>query len=195
MFATTDQGVKYDLHFGSVFTGSEEEVEAGFIKDSDADKKDESKKEADDKNSKGKKLKSRYLFVMAEFDRAALGPKPEAPEKPEAPPEEKKEADPDAPAAADAAENATDKPDPKKVHEAFMAKYEADVKKYEADTKAYDEKVKTGEKLVKDLNRRFAEWYYVISGDSFENLRQGRQTLVKEKSAEKPAEPATKKEE
>jgi len=55
-----------------------------------------------------------------------------------------------------------------------MATYEADTKKYEADLKAYEEKAKTGEKLVKDLNRRFADWYYVISGDSFENLRQGR---------------------
>lgn len=207
MFATTDQGVKYDLHFGSVFSGSEEEVEAGFIKDAqdenkaDDEKKDEKtdepKKESeDDKKSNGKKLKSRYLFVTAHFDAAALGPKPAAPEKPEAPAEDAKteEEKADTPAAADAAENAADKPDPKKAHAAAMAKYEADVSKYESDTKSYDEKVKTGEKLVKDLNRRFAEWYYVISGDSFENLRQGRKTLVKEKAAEKPADKAAETE-
>ena len=39
------------------------------------------------------------------------------------------------------------------------------------------------EKLVKELNNRFVDWYYVVSGNSFENLRQGRKTLVKEKGA------------
>ena len=195
--AITEQGVAYDLHFGSVFSGTEEEVEAGFIKKSDetpegdkpaGEKKDEPK--ADDK-SDSKKIKSRYLFVQAQFVPDALGPKPEEPVKPEPPAEEAKPeaANSDTPADAGAAENAAEKPDPKQAYEAALATYEADVKKYEADTSAYEEKVKAGEKLVKDLNRRFADWYYVISGDSFENLRQGRKTLVKEKTAtEKPAE-------
>jgi len=198
MFATTDQGVVYDLHFGSVFSGSEEEVEAGFIKQGDDEKKGDEKKESeDDKKPQSKKVKSRYLFVLTQFDPEALGPKPEAPEKPAEPAEDVKPeaADPDAPAAADSAENATNKVDPKKVHEAAMAKYDLDLKKYEGDVKAYDEKVKAGEKLVKDLNRRFADWYYVISGDSFENLRQGRQTLVKAKAAEKAADQGQKKDE
>ena len=105
--------------------------------------------------------------------------------KPEPPAEEAK---PDAAADAGAAENAADKPDPKKAYEEALAKYEVSVQKHKADVNAYDEKLKAGEKLVKDLNRRFAEGYYVISGDSFENLRQGRKTLVKEKAAaEKPA--------
>lgn len=205
VFATTDQGVLYELHFGSVFSGTEEEVEAGFIKKSDdeadaqkkdGDQKDEGKKdeqkEPDDKTN-AKKLKSRYLFVQAQFDATALGPKPAAPEKPEPPAEEAKPdaADKETPADAGAAENGTNKVDPKKAHEAAMAKYDADVKKFDADTKAYDEKIKSGEKLVKDLNRRFAEWYYVISGDSFEDLRQGRKTLVKAKAAEKKADPKT----
>ena len=192
VFASTDQGVVYDLHFGSVFSGSEEEVEAGFIKNSEAD--GEKKEAVDDKKSDSKKVKSRYLFVQTQFDPELLGPKPESPEKPadEIKPEA---ANPDAPAAADAAENATDKADPKKLHEAAMATYEAEMRKYDADTKSYDDKVKAGEKLVKDLNRRFADWYYVISGDSFENLRQGRKTLVKAKAAEKPTDKELKKEE
>ena len=197
VFAFTDQGVEYELHFGSVFSGSEEEVEAGFIKKSDdgtdADKKDGAKKDEgkkdqqNDDKANSKKLKSRYLFVQAQFDAEALGPKPVAPEKPEAPAEDAKPeaAENETPADAAAAENGTNKVDPKKAFEAAMARYDADVKKYEADTKAYDEKIKSGEKLVKDLNRRFAEWYYVISGDSFEDLRQGRKTLIKAKTAEK----------
>ena len=197
-FAATEQGVVYDLHFGSVFTGNEEEVEAGFIKqgDSNADgeKKDAEKKDepAQDDRPNSKKIKSRYLFVQAEFDPEYLGPKPQEPVKPEAPPEETKSdvEKAEQPADANAAENDPNKFDPKKAYEAAVKAYEADHAKYDADLKAYEEKVKAGEKQVKDLNRRFAEWYYVISGDSFESLRQGRKTLVKPKApAEKPAEP------
>jgi hypothetical protein len=188
--AVTDQGVAYDLHFGSVFSGSEEEVEAGFIKSAD-EKADGEKNEVasdskDEKQANSKKIKSRYLFVQAQFDPEAIGPKPEAPVKPDPPADD---ATPEAdkveqPADAGAAENAADKPDPKKAHEAATAKYDLEVKKHEADLATYDEKIKAGEKLVKDLNRRFADWYYVISGDSFENLRQGRQTLVKAKTVD-----------
>ena len=184
--AVTEQGVAYDLHFGAVFSGSEEEVEAGFIKKSDdkpeGDKKPEEAE--DDKKPNSKKIKSRYLFVQAQFSPEALGPKPEEPVKPEPPADEAK---PDAAADAGAAENAADKPDPKKAYEEALAKYDVSVQKHKADVAAYDEKLKAGEKLVKDLNRRFAEWYYVISGDSFENLRQGRKTLVKEKAAAEKA--------
>ena len=199
LVAVTEQGVAYEMHFGSVFSGSEEEVEAGFIKQTDekadgeakAEDKKAEEKMGDDKKNDSRKIKSRYLFVQAQFDPSALGPKPESPVKPEAPAEEVKPdaASPsDAPADASTVENVekpepAEKPDPKKAHEAALAQYDVDVKKYEADLNAYEEKVKTGEKLVKDLNRRFADWYYVISGDSFENLRQGRKTLVKPKSA------------
>ena len=37
---------------------------------------------------------------------------------------------------------------------------------------------------MKVLNARFADWYYVISAESFESLRQGRKTLVKPKADE-----------
>lgn len=189
LFASTEQGVVYELHFGSVFTGTEDEVEAGFIKKDDAKPEDDKKDpaaEAKDEKPGVKKIKSRYLFAQAQFDASLLGVKPEEPVKPEPPAEDAKPEEPKADAAADAAatENDATKADPKKVYEAALATYEADVKKYEGDKLAYEEKVKAGEKLVKDLNRRFADWYYVISGDSFENLRQGRKTLVKELSAE-----------
>lgn len=193
VYAETDQGVLYELHFGSVFTGSEEEVEKGFIKSADApegENKEAEKKDEDKPNAK--KIKSRYLFVQAVFDAEGLGAKPETPVKPETPPETAtpEAAKADAPADASASENTPEKVDPKKAHEAVMAAYDADVKKYDADLKAYEEKTKAGQKLVKDLNRRFADWYYVISGDSFENLRQGRKTLVKPKTeSAKPEEP------
>ncbi len=201
VFAYTDQGVVYELHFGSVFTGSEEEVEAGFVKQSEAtadgEKKDDQAETQTADQPNAKKIKSRYLFVQTQFDPESLGPKPEAPQPPEAPADEANADAPksDPPADANASENDPNKVDPKKAHAAAMAVYEADLKKHEGDLKAYEEKVKAGEKLVKDLNRRFADWYYVISGDSFENLRQGRKTLVKEKAAaaENPADSAPPK--
>ncbi len=198
LFATTEQGVVYDLHFGTAFTGNEEEVEAGFINKTDSKTEGEKSDSKDEQKSNSKKINSRYLFVQTQLDVEALGAKPVAPEKPEPPAEEAK-SETEKPAETppvDASsenktepENKTEKADPKKAYEAALAVFNADMKKFEADSKAYDEKLKAGEKQVKELNRRFADWYYVISGDSFENLRQGRKTLVKTKpAAEKPVD-------
>lgn len=185
VIAVTDQGIGYDLKFGEIFSGTEEQVEVGFAakeEGKDGEKKEGDKKE-DEKKDESKSLqKSRYLFVTVHFDADGLGPKPEEPVKPEPPSDTPAAADEDKPADATAPENTAE--DPKKVYEAALAKYESDKKKYESDVKAYDEKVKSGEKLVKDLNARFADWYYVVSGSSFENLRQGRKTLVKDKTAQ-----------
>ncbi|MEK6261501.1 MAG: DUF4340 domain-containing protein [Planctomycetota bacterium] len=196
VIAVTDQGVAYDLSFGEVFSGNEQEVEVGFAsKEGDAAKKPEDDAKDDEKKLDPTKSlqKSRYLFVMVHFDEAGLGAKPEAPVKPEPPsetPAANDSAD-DAPVDATAPTNTAE--DPKKVYEAALAKFEFDHKKYESDVKTYSQKIKDGEKLVKELNTRFADWYYVVSGESFENLRQGKKTLVKPKVAatDKPADPAS----
>lgn len=41
--------------------------------------------------------------------------------------------------------------------------------------------VENGMQISKDLNARFAQWYYVISADSFEKLHLTRNDLIKEK--------------
>jgi hypothetical protein len=179
VLATTEQGVTYELHFGKIFNPLESDIEAGFIKP----KEDEKAAEETEDKPGAKRVKSRYLFAEVRFDKEALGPRPEPPTKPEQPADTPAQTDGDAPASAQTAENDPNKPDPKKEYESALSRYDSDVKKYEADLKTYQDKVKTGEKLVKDLNRRFSEWYYVISGDSFESLRQGRKTLVKPKSS------------
>lgn len=186
VLAVTDQGVLYDLKFGEIFTGSEEEVEVGFAakeEGKDGEKKDEKKEEP--KSTQ----KSRYLFVTVQFEPEGLGPKPVPPTKPEEPSETPAEVPEDAAADATAPTNTAE--DPKKAYEAALAKYDLDQKKYETDLKAYEEKMKAGEKLVKELNTRFADWYYVVSGTSFENLRQGKKTLIKEKTAAAPANTVT----
>lgn len=261
LIAGTDQGVEYDMHFGSTFEGSEEEIELGFAKKTeeekpaDADQKVEEPKDAaatDDKSAGTKK--SRFIYVTARVNPGLLGPQLEEPLKPEPPsdqpaeeaatppkadektdekseddnaPEEKstdekstenkdrateeapQAANPDDAAKEDAAkpeESAEDKPkeetppeppkqDPQAAYDEALKKYEADKSKYEADLKTRETKLKEADEKVKALNARFADWYYVISAESFEVLRQGRATLVKPKTdAEKKSDGETETE-
>ena len=86
--------------------------------------------------------------------------------------------DPDA--AAEAAEKA-------------KAALEAEAKRIKEDNKRkedeYTKKVADGEKKVKDLNDRFADWYYVISDSTYKKIHISRGDLIKEKA--KPADGAT----
>lgn len=187
VLAVTDQGVLYDLKFGEIFSGTEEEVEVGLT-GKEEEKKDEKKDDAKKDDAKSLQ-KSRYLFVTVQFDPEGLGPRPLPPVKPQEPSDQPAEVPEGTPADATAPTNTAE--DPKKVYEAALVKYDLDQKKYEADVKAFAEKIKAGEKMVKELNARFADWYYVVSGTSFENLRQGRKTLVKDKTAAAPANSTT----
>ncbi len=49
----------------------------------------------------------------------------------------------------------------------------------------WQQKVENGQRTCDELNARFADWYYVISADSFEKLRLKRQDLVVDKEKEK----------
>lgn len=64
-------------------------------------------------------------------------------------------------------------------------KYDEDLKKFEEETKAHEKKIEEGRSLVKELNDRFADWYYVIPGEAYAQLRVSRKDLIK---AKKPAE-------
>jgi hypothetical protein len=48
----------------------------------------------------------------------------------------------------------------------------------------YDEKVKAGRKRVKDLNARFADWYYVVSDAEYAKIHLDRSGVVQKKSQE-----------
>ena len=43
----------------------------------------------------------------------------------------------------------------------------------------YDDKVKKGQERVKELNDRFADWYYVISDDVYRKIHLTRADIVK----------------
>tara|TARA_R110002111_G_scaffold168038_2_gene233925 strand:+ start:26054 stop:27892 length:1839 start_codon:yes stop_codon:yes gene_type:complete len=214
VIAATNQGVVYSLYFGEIFTGSALDIEVG----NSAKKKDEksktdkektpeatdaqeSEKKADEKTDEGALKTSRYLFVTVSFDPSFLGDpptKPEEPQKPadtkeEKPAPDKKEADKKTDAKpVDKKEDAAkpeEKTGPVAEYDIAMKKYQSELKTYERQLKEYDDKVITGNELVQKLNERFADWYYVISANSFETLRMSRKALIE--PIEKPAPPQT----
>ncbi len=152
----------------------------------------------------------RYVFVRVEFDQKYLGEAPVQPVQPEMPAELKESPGDDQTSEQDPGQNAdqADKQDESKTeettseeeteqedrlaeirsqYESNKLKYEADLQEYERLSKEYQQKVTDGQNKAEELNRRFAEWYYVIPGDSFDKLRLSRGDLVKEKAVE--AEP------
>jgi hypothetical protein len=145
----------------------------------------------------------RYLFVLARFnegllEKPALEPLPEVP----AGPEEKPAADADQPAEGDATEK------PAAGDETAAAALDA---AEEAETRAqaaleerrrverenrlkqeeYDGKVTAAQKRVRELNARFADWYYVVSDSEYAKIRLGLVDVIQTKPPEEaPAAPA-----
>ena len=187
-------GVAYILRFGQIAGTS-----------SPAPKKDDSKSKDDQQKSAGV---NRYLFVMAEFnpdviEKPKLEPLPPEPKpeeaKPEAKKEEAKKESKDQGAKTDSekkdSEKKDEKPDPKAERERIQ-------KENQKKEEEYKEKLKKAEERVKELNARFADWYYVIADDVYQKIHLGRKDVVKKKEKkeeekkdgehkdEKPAAPA-----
>ena len=84
------------------------------------------------------------------------------------------------------------KEEPKKEEKKIDLKAERE--RIEKDNKRkqeeYDEKVAAGKKHVKELNDRFADWYYVISDDVYRKIHLTRADFVKKKEAKDKAKDA-----
>ena len=74
-----------------------------------------------------------------------------------------------------------------------LKRYDAEKGRYNTEVNVRNSRIETGKQKVKELNARFADWYYVISNDSFDKLRLNRASLIKtkEKTAEINAEEKT----
>jgi hypothetical protein len=91
--AGTNEGLRYTLRFGQIFTGTEFDIETGLSKP--GDKAKDAKKEGDKKGepadaksadkSKEPQKKGRYLMVYASFDPALVGQPPQEPTEPKKP--------------------------------------------------------------------------------------------------------------
>jgi hypothetical protein len=60
----------------------------------------------------------------------------------------------------------------------------------ERKKKEYDEKVKKGEAKAQELNARFAEWYYVVSEETYKKIHLNRGDVIKKKAPEKKEDSA-----
>jgi hypothetical protein len=54
----------------------------------------------------------------------------------------------------------------------------------ERKQKEYDEKIKKGEERARELNSRFADWYYVVSEETYRKIHLDRNAVIKKKAAE-----------
>ncbi len=197
-------GVEYVLRFGAIAgvdSGSEEKDEKTDDakkasekdgKEAAADKvaADKGKDDADTLKLTEKKGASvnRYVMVMARFNPALLT-KPELEPVPEIKkaPEKKEDAGKAAPKTneskkADDTEKAkTENSEDLEAQEAQRDKIEKENKRKQEE---YDEKVKKGEANAKELNGRFADWYYIISDETYRKIHLGIDDIIKKKPQE-----------
>jgi hypothetical protein len=184
-------GILYTLRFGEIAT------QTGSIDDKEKDKEDKEKGEAP-------KGDNRYIFVTARFDEDSIE-KPELPPLPEEASNEEKPADdaakkqdeakPDAAKSDEAGSSGEQKsneakPDDKTAgdqpeSDEPESKREAAKKRKEIEQQRkklqdeYDDKIKKGKEREKELNERFAAWYYVISDEVYRKIRLSRSDIVK----------------
>jgi hypothetical protein len=176
-------GVEYVLRFGAGTTVAGEGSE-------------DSAPGSEKKPEGGVETTGRYLLVMARFNESLLD-KPQIDPLPEVPAGQP---------AADAAEGAA-KPAEGAAAEALKAADEAEVKaqaaleerrRVERENRRrqddYDAQVKTAQKRVRDLNSRFADWYYVVSDREYAKIHLNRSGIVQPQGADAasgpPAPPA-----
>jgi hypothetical protein len=184
-------GVRYVLRFGKVASTEQALSSKGSESDSGKDKSSGAGKN----DSAADEIKvNRYLIVSALLSPLTLTPPMLEPEPagPESPPAEKAGEKPAEKPAADGAKSDAKKPAadadetevPKVEPAADPAKAERERIKRENDRKLTEFREKKGkaENRVKELNSRFADWYYVVSEDVYKKLRLSRTDFVKEKA-------------
>ncbi len=165
---------------------------------------------ADDGEQPAADKEGRYLFVSARVNKSLLEkpelqPLPELPDDAGAPRVEEKtdEAETDK-ADSDQAEPAKDAEGDEAKSEGEPEAADALAKAEEAEAKAqaaieerrrverdnrlaqeaYDDKVKAAQKRVRELNARFADWYYVVSESEYAKIRLGEADVIQAKGAE-----------
>ena len=83
---------------------------------------------------------------------------------------------------SDAKDEAKEPEKPKTPEEVEKLAVERENKRLQED---YDKTVKEGQEKVKELNDRFADWYFIISDDVFQKIHLGLDDIVKKKPSEK----------
>jgi hypothetical protein len=194
-------GVEYVLRFGAPTTVAADS-KSGTSKDGSATE--------GDPGASGE-TSGRYLLVMARFnekmlEKPTLDPLPDLPAAPAVDPEKddakkddakKDDAKKDDETKDEAAAADENKPDAaeslKKADEAEAAAQVAleNRRRVERENRRkqddYDDKVKAAQKRVRELNGRFADWYYVVSDKEYSKIHLGRNTMVQKSETAGPA--------
>ncbi|NIP86634.1 MAG: DUF4340 domain-containing protein, partial [Planctomycetales bacterium] len=63
----------------------------------------------------------------------------------------------------------------------WKEKRTAIIQENERQQKAYDEKIAQADQRVKELNERFAAWYYVIDDETYQKIHLSREDIIQEK--------------
>jgi hypothetical protein len=170
----TKEGVEYVLRFGNSAGADEGTTKTGDTK------------------------VRRYLFVTARLDQSRLKPPAlqELPTEATVPPPEKKTETPeegnpgqdavDPPAEQPATDDAQQGDDEKKAGAPATSDFDLKRKQIEKENQRkmdeYQERMRKAEAKVRELNARFAGWYYVISDDEYQKIHLTRSDVVKERS-------------
>ena len=160
---------------------------------------EEKTEEAKEGESGSGETAGRYLLVMARFNEGLLE-KPQFDPVPETPAEPKAEAKQDGSTPEKKAGDAPEKKDDdaaEKLKEADEAEAKAQAvleekRRIERENRRkqdeYDDKVKAAQKRVRELNNRFADWYYIVSNKEYAKIHLTRDGIAQKKEAE-PKEP------
>jgi hypothetical protein len=182
-------GVEYVLRFGAPTTV------AGDSKSGE----ENGNKGADPEKGAAGETSGRYLLVMARFneqllEKPTLDPLPEVPA--DASKQEEDAKNGDEKKEGDAAEKKSDAAESlQKADEAEAAAQVAleNRRRVERENRRkqddYDDKVKAAQKRVRELNGRFADWYYVVSDKEYAKIHLGRNSMVQTVEA-KTVQPA-----
>ena len=174
-------GVEYLLRFGNGTSVAGEAKEASG-KDADA----------------SGDTTGRYLFVMARFnesllEKPKLDPLPEVPEGTEkkndtGPKEgESKDADKQEEGKKDAADGQKEADEAEAKAQAALEERRRVERENRRKEEEYDGKVKAAQKRVRELNNRFADWYYVVSDAEFAKIHLDRAGVIQKKSTDAAA--------
>lgn len=213
------EGGEEAIEVGGASTDSEksEDSQSKDEVDAKADETEDSKAE-NSVDKEEEEVNNRFLLVRVALDESLITPqpiKPTEPIKPVAPDDYTPKTEPAAKEGGEAPDDVeapsdpdSDEPPAPRDQEARKPEFVAydevlkkfdedkiqfglDMTQWEDDKKAFAEKVKESQKVVDELNERFGDWYYVMSGDNLKTLRTEREDLVSKKELPPGAEPAT----
>lgn len=168
LVAHTKEGVEYILRFGGQQDLPPEP------------EKPEDKKDPKKPDTKPEVKKGRYLFLAARTNTTNI-PKPDLLPLPVV------EIGPaPGPEAAPGKEGESKEgKEPKEPKAAEIAKKKAERDRIEKDNKRkqdeYDQKLKEADKAVRELNFRFADWYYLIPEEAYHDLHPARGDVLRER--------------